>query len=79
MAHTIVVAEDVIGVLAAYLTGPEVEINSMALRMPAGGVMKLKESAVRFFALRKAFGIEGYTDVHTAADLIRRAIESGAR
>jgi hypothetical protein len=67
--------DDPILMLAEYLTGPEVGHHSIALKLPVtGGPMKLRERADRFFALREAFGVEGYDSAAAAEQKIQRAI-----
>lgn len=47
-------------VLADYLSGPDVAMHSVGLGLPDGD-RRLK-AAERFFALRAAFGVDGYAD-----------------
>jgi hypothetical protein len=66
---------DPITALAEYMSGPEVGHASIGLGMPAGGTMKLRERAERFFALRKQFGIDGYDSLQVCERKILRTLK----
>lgn len=62
---------DPITALADYFSGPEVGHASIGLEV--GGIPR--KSAERFFALRKAFGIDGYDSRNVCERKILRVIK----
>lgn len=61
--------------LAAYLTGTNVAHHSVMLQTPAG--TPNHDRAVAFFALRGAFGVQGYANADEARVDITRALTKG--
>jgi hypothetical protein len=58
--------DELIRLLAAYFTGPDVPLNEAAKSIKKGGKYQLHERAERFFAVREQLGIKGWATAEEA-------------
>jgi hypothetical protein len=66
--------DELIRIVAAYFSGPDVPLNDAALRINKGGRYQLRERAERFFMVREQLGIKGMPSAERAEKALRRKL-----